>query len=99
MTTAKKLLLIVALAFGITLLAAGAALAAGTAIPHGGYSTSTDACLQCHDVHEASGDYVLLRYKTVTDTCGSCHYLYLTNPGSLDSSPSNPVLGGYNSKS
>jgi predicted CXXCH cytochrome family protein len=84
MTSAKKLLLTIALAAGIMLLASGVAMAAGTIIPHGGYDTTTDACLQCHDVHEAGSDYVLLRWATVTDTCGSCHLLYgeapLTTP-------------------
>jgi len=77
MTSAKKLLLTVAMVAGIMLLATGMAMAAGTIIPHGGYDTATDACLQCHDVHESASDYVLLRYATVTDTCGSCHFLYL----------------------
>ena len=77
MSTAKKLLTVLALAASLTLLATGVALAAGNAIPHGGYDTSTDACLQCHDIHEAASDYVLLRWSTVVDTCGSCHYLYL----------------------
>src|SRR3989304_97147 len=76
MTSAKKLLLTIALAAGIMLLATGVALAAGTTIPHGGYDTTSDACLQCHDVHEAGSDYVLLRRATVPDPCGSCHYLY-----------------------
>ncbi len=77
MSTAKKLVLTLALATSIVLLMAGVAFAAGDAIPHGGYSATTDACLQCHDVHEAGSDYVLLRWATVVDTCGSCHFLYL----------------------
>lgn len=48
---------------------------------HGGYSSLTNKCLQCHDIHtDADGndaDYVLLRWPTVVDTCGSCHSLYL----------------------
>lgn len=51
--------------------------AAGGSLPHGGYDSSSDACLQCHDVHEAGSDYVLLRWRSVTDTCGSCHYLFM----------------------
>ena len=77
MSTAKKLFTVLAMAVGMTLLITGVALAAGDRIPHGGYSTATDACLQCHDIHESASDYVLLRWETVTDTCGSCHYLYL----------------------
>ncbi|MFA5802601.1 MAG: cytochrome c3 family protein [Thermoleophilia bacterium] len=51
--------------------------------PHGGYSTGTSAsadqtdfCLTCHDVHQAAGDYVLMRDPTVTQTCATCHALY-----------------------
>lgn len=82
MSTLKRLALVLTIATVMMLLAAGVALAGGTNIPHGGYEehggvdTSTDACLQCHDIHEAGGDYVLLRWTTVLDTCGSCHYLY-----------------------
>jgi len=76
----KRILLVLSLAALFVALAATVALAGGTNIPHGGYSASTDACLQCHDVHESAGDYVLLRYSTVQDTCGSCHFLYNTVP-------------------
>lgn len=88
----RKILLVVTLALAITLVTAGVALAAytyatpgnaGYEIPHGGYSTSTDACLQCHDVHESAGDYVLMRWATVTDVCGSCHTVYQKKPGTL----------------
>src|SRR3972149_9442224 len=75
--------------------AAAARGATGSDIPQGGYSALTDACLQCHDVHESAGDYVLLRWRTVTDVCGSCHFLYLTNPGGLAPNEANPKLGGY----
>lgn len=94
MSTAKKLLLILALATGFALLAAGTAFAAGTVIPHGGYDTSSDACLQCHDVHEAASDYVLLRWETVVDTCGSCHYLYTGQYPKDMSDPDNQGSGG-----
>lgn len=87
MTSAKKVLLTVAMVAGLMLPATGMAMAAGTTIPHGGYDTTSDACLQCHDIHEATNDYVLLRYATVTDTCGSCHFLYSTNP--------NPAGGSF----
>lgn len=49
----------------------------GQTLPHGGYDVSTNSCLSCHDIHEAAGDYVLMRWNTVTNTCGSCHTLYL----------------------
>lgn len=83
MSITRKLVFVFVLGLSISMLMAGVALAAGDKIPHGGYEenhggvdTSTDACLQCHDVHEAGSDYVLLRWTTVLATCGSCHYLY-----------------------
>lgn len=82
----KKLTLILLIALGMVILATGIAMAAGAVIPHGGYDTSTDACLQCHDVHESAGDYVLLRWNTVTNTCGSCHYLFQTLPSAAGGS-------------
>jgi len=100
MSTTKRILLILALASSLTLLAAGVALAGGQNIPHGGYDTTTDACLQCHDIHEAGSDYVLLRWSTVRDTCASCHYLYDTDPSNLGGSfgqgsfPSGTPLAG-----
>lgn len=30
-------------------------------------------CVQCHDVHQAEGDYVLTREATVTAVCETCH--------------------------
>jgi predicted CXXCH cytochrome family protein len=52
----------------------------GNVSPHGGYSTTTNACMQCHDVHDSSGDYVLSREATITGTCGTCHGLFGTSP-------------------
>lgn len=43
--------------------------------PHGGYSASTNYCLQCHTVHDAPADYALLASATVTATCNTCHGL------------------------
>jgi len=82
----KKLLIISVLAAVLALLGSGVALAAtGGTIPHGGYSPATDACLQCHDIHESAGDYVLMRWPTVTDTCGTCHTLFQVKPASGES--------------
>src|SRR3972149_8153832 len=79
----KKAILVFAFAAALTLMGAGVAFAAtGLNIPHGGYSVSTDACLQCHDVHEAAGDYVLMRWSTVTNVCGTCHGIYNQQPTS-----------------
>jgi predicted CXXCH cytochrome family protein len=91
----KKLLILLMLVTAFSLISVSIALAAasggkyavpgnaGYEIPHGGYSTSTDACLQCHDIHESAGDYVLMRWATVTDVCGSCHTVYQKKPGEL----------------
>lgn len=48
--------------------------------PHTTYSATTDFCLQCHDIHEAQGDYALMWQSTVVDTCGTCHGVYLNAP-------------------
>jgi predicted CXXCH cytochrome family protein len=52
-------------------------------IPHGGYGTGnapagerTDLCLSCHDIHQAAGDYALMREASVTATCNTCHGLF-----------------------
>lgn len=52
----------------------------GATIPHGNFSTTTDVCLQCHDLHEAAGDYVLMRKNTMTGVCATCHNLYQAPP-------------------
>lgn len=57
----------------ILLLVAATAYAAS---PHGGYSSSTNFCIQCHEVHNAQGDYVLTRESTVTGLCGTCHGVF-----------------------
>lgn len=41
--------------------------------PHGGYTSTTDKCKACHDVHQAVGTYRLLPANTIYDTCQSCH--------------------------
>lgn len=74
-------LTVAALALVFALLLAAPAFAAdGETIPHGGYSTLTDSCLQCHDMHEAAGDYVLMREETITKVCATCHTLYNEPP-------------------
>lgn len=76
----RKLALVLALTFALCALATPAFAIDGNTIPHGGFSSSTDACLQCHDIHEAAGDYVLMRQATVTAVCSTCHTLYQTAP-------------------
>ena len=92
----KKILLVVVLTVAMLAITSGIALALnqGSAIPHGGYDMNTDACLQCHDIHESTGDYVLTRWSTVTATCGSCHYLYDSPPDPTGGSLPN-VSGSY----
>jgi len=87
---------------GFVFLATPVFAATGDVIPHGGYSMTTDACLQCHDIHEAAGDYVLMRESTVTDVCATCHTLYQSAPtGAFDpgfpGTPATavPALGAY----
>lgn len=77
----KKLLITLALSALLMLALTGIAVALdGNTIPHGGYSATTDVCLQCHDVHEAQGDYALMYQNTVVNTCGTCHGVYQQAP-------------------
>ncbi len=41
--------------------------------PHGGYSSTSNFCMQCHEVHKAPGEYALLWKASVTSTCATCH--------------------------
>jgi len=41
--------------------------------PHGGYTTSTNKCHDCHSTHYAKGDYMLLRANKREDACAFCH--------------------------
>ncbi|HEU4527443.1 MAG TPA: cytochrome c3 family protein, partial [Actinomycetota bacterium] len=43
--------------------------------PHGGYSSSTNYCLQCHSMHNA-GETALLAAQSTTATCQTCHSLF-----------------------
>lgn len=43
--------------------------------PHGGYDSTSNFCLQCHEVHKAGGEYALLWKGSVTATCATCHGL------------------------
>ena len=46
----KAILLASILALSLAF-AATAYAADGSTLPHGGFSTSSDSCLQCHDIH------------------------------------------------
>jgi len=58
--------------------------------PHGGYSTSTNMCRQCHSVHDSTSEIALVRGGSVQATCNTCHAL----GGVGGTSPKNSVFGG-----
>jgi hypothetical protein len=80
----------------------GATTADADVAPHGGYSSLTDYCLQCHQVHSArsagavpgtNGEYALLADVSVTSTCATCHgYLGESPTGAED--PGFPGIEG-----
>ena len=41
--------------------------------PHGGYTSTTNKCQDCHSTHYASGSYVLLRANSREAACDFCH--------------------------
>ncbi len=43
------------------------------AVPHGGYTTATNKCRDCHAVHRASGSFVLTRADDEYTACDYCH--------------------------
>jgi predicted CXXCH cytochrome family protein len=59
----------------------------GRVQPHGGYSATTDYCLQCHAVHDGE-EYALLSNSSVTAGCRTCHSLYGT-------AATGPYVPGY----
>ncbi|MCL6471558.1 MAG: hypothetical protein K6T91_01960 [Firmicutes bacterium] len=82
----KKGLIFSLLALVILLLAPAAVFAAGyndplqytvangyPQGPHGGYTTTTNKCKECHAVHLATGSYVLTRSNTASEACDFCH--------------------------
>lgn len=44
-----------------------------TDTPHGGYTTSTNKCKECHAVHLATGSYYLTRADARRQVCDFCH--------------------------
>lgn len=41
--------------------------------PHGGYTTTTNKCQECHSTHYATGKYMLLRANERAAACDFCH--------------------------
>jgi hypothetical protein len=41
--------------------------------PHGGYTTTTNKCQDCHATHYALGSYMLLRANKREEACDFCH--------------------------
>lgn len=68
----KKLL--IALAFGLLIVAAFATTALADNGPHGGFTNTTEKCAGCHRAHSAqSDDGFLLVSTNVYNLCMSCH--------------------------
>ncbi len=59
----------------VTAVQDGQASVTGQIDPHGGYSSTTDYCLQCHSVHDG-GAYALLAAASVTEVCATCHSMF-----------------------
>ena len=74
----------------------GASLLTANVSPHGGYSSQTSYCLQCHQIHynrgaaDAPGEYALMAESSVTATCATCHGF----EGDAPTGAENPGLGG-----
>lgn len=83
----RKIAILAALVLPVVFILAFSASAFAVS-PHSGYGATTDFCVSCHDIHEASGDYVLTRQATVTALCGTCHGLF------GNSAPAGPNWGG-----
>jgi len=75
----KKTLIVLALAFALIAMSTCVAFAANPTAPnsalHGGYALTTNACVQCHDVHGAETyvDAPLWRWADAAEGCEYCH--------------------------
>lgn len=67
----KKIL--IAMVIGLLLVAALATTALADNGPHGGFTSSTDACAGCHRAHTAQGVNSLLKDTDEETLCFSCH--------------------------
>jgi hypothetical protein len=71
----------------------------GQTSPHGGYSSVTNYCLQCHAVHAygtvVPGPFALQMAGSVTSTCATCHSLFDNGASAGAGTPvdSNAVTG------
>ena len=67
--------------------------------PHGGFSTSTDYCVQCHSVHNTTdqnaGAYALLWKNSVTETCNTCHAVPGLAFGAADGARNSNQITGF----
>jgi hypothetical protein len=67
--------------------------------PHGGFSSSTDYCVQCHSVHNttdtSAGAYALLWKSSVTETCNTCHAVPGLAYGAADGARDSNTLTGF----
>ncbi len=87
----KKLIVIAVMGLVVVFLSSAMALSSmNWPNPHSQYDASTDFCLQCHDIHEAGGDYALMYKDTVVNVCGTCHGVYQQSP----SGARQPSYGG-----
>lgn len=86
----RKIAIMAAIVLSVVFMLAFSASAFATS-PHTGFGATTDYCISCHDIHEASGDYVLTRASTVTGVCGTCHGLFgAAAPGNVPAVWGNP---------
>jgi hypothetical protein len=82
----RRILVLAVIAAAILALTAAPALAEGyndpleytratgsASGPHGGYTSTTNKCQDCHSTHYASGSYVLLRANSREAACDYCH--------------------------
>ncbi len=71
--------------------------ALSTVSPHGGYSSTTNDCNLCHEMHGADSDYSLVRESTVTQVCGTCHGLFGAPVGNGTWTPAPPSFSSNTS--
>ncbi len=71
--------------------------ALSTVSPHGGYSSTTNDCNLCHEMHGADSDYSLVRESTVTQVCGTCHGLFGAPVGNNTWTPPPPSFSSNSS--